>query len=58
MDIASMTRGQLEGAIVEYLILPLDTPEQVDAALAMNDADMRSAIQAWIEDGDEYSVSK
>lgn len=58
MDIANMTRGQLEGAIVEYRILPMDTPEQVDAALTMNDADMRSAIQAWIEAGDECSVSK
>jgi hypothetical protein len=58
MDIANMTRGQLEGAIVEYRILPLDTPDQVDAALAMSDSDMRAAIQAWIEAGDECAAAK
>lgn len=48
-----MTRADLEGAIVEYRIMPLDTPEQVDSALAMSDDEMRVVIRAWIEAGDE-----
>lgn len=57
MDIANMTRGQLEGAIVEHRILPLDSFEQVDVALAMTDDEMRAVIQAWIEAGDECAAA-
>ena len=56
MDIAQMNRAQLEGAIVEYQILPLDTAAQIDAALAMTNDEMRAAIQAWIEAGNECAA--
>jgi len=57
MDIANMTRGQLEGAIVEHRILPLDTEAQLNAAMALTDDEMRAAIRAWIEAGDECAAA-
>ncbi len=53
MLLATMTRADLEVAILEDSILPCDTAADLEAIGRMTDEELRSAVQSWIEAGDE-----
>lgn len=57
MILASMTRADLEVAILEDDILPCDAAG-LEAIGRMTDDELRAAVQSWIEAGDECADTK
>ena len=53
MILARMTRADLEVAILEEEILDVSSPAALEAIGRMTDAELRAAVQSWIEAGDE-----
>jgi len=55
-DPRTMTRADLECAVLEYSILPTDAAGCA-AVSAMGDEELRAVVLAWIEAGDECAAS-
>ncbi len=53
MILASMTRADLEVAILEDEILDVQSAAGLEAIGRMSTEELRAAVQAWIEAGDE-----
>jgi|JI10StandDraft_1071094.scaffolds.fasta_scaffold1049023_1 hypothetical protein len=55
-DLATMTRADMECAVLEYDILPAGTAAECAAISALTDDALREAIGVWIEAGNECAV--
>lgn len=53
MILAAMSRADLEVAILEDEILDVNSAAGLEAIGRMTDGELRAAVQAWVEAGDE-----
>ena len=53
MMVSKMDRADLEIAIFENDILPCNDSAALEAMAALSDDELRAAVNAWVEAGDE-----